>query len=412
MLHRAFKTSEDLHMKNLAFVSLMLTSGMMSCSEEASSLKPIEDTSIRRLYSADSINHIDLVTLRQFSALAGNHQITALVQNGVETFRIVYNTTLHGKTIQASGLLYVPANLKGPAPLISLQHGTTFRKDEAPSASGQFTGMEYFASAGYIALMPDYIGYGASSQNFHPYYDRESAALTVIDMIHAVKEFLNTKGIAFNDQLFLAGYSEGGYVTLAAAEEIESNPEHNLDVTAVAAGAGGYDLVSMLHSVTSSSYYAYPSYLAFVLMSYNTTYEWNRPLTDFFQDKYAAILPNYMNGNYGGGQINSKLTTKVSSLLAPEFFQQLNDELKEPVLRKALGDNSVSGWKSSIPIHLYHGTGDEIIPYQNSETTLKNFKAAGSQDVSLTLIPGGTHGSSFIRMLEKFVPWFETLRND
>src|SRR3712207_9335251 len=62
----------------------------------------------------------------------------------------------------------------------------------------------------------------------------------------SVKEFLKKENIAFNDNLFLAGYSEGGYVTLAAAQEIENNPEHNLKLTGAAAGAGGYELTEML----------------------------------------------------------------------------------------------------------------------------------------------------------------------
>ena len=131
--------------------------------------------------------------------------------------------------------------------------------------------------------MPDFLGYGTSQSIFHPYYDKAHASSTVIDLIKAAKEFLNQEEIAFNEQLFLAGYSEGGYVTLAAAKEIDENPEHGLNVTAVAAGAGGYDLPGMLAEITSGTYYAYPSYLAFVLMAYNETNDWHKPLTYFFR---------------------------------------------------------------------------------------------------------------------------------
>jgi alpha-beta hydrolase superfamily lysophospholipase len=58
---------------------------------------------------------------------------------------------------------------------------------------------------------------------------------------------------------------------------------------------------------------------------------------------------------------------------------------------------------------MFHGTRDEIIPYQNSEITLEKFRAAGSENVSLTLIQGGTHGNSFERMLREFIPWFLAL---
>lgn len=269
--------------------------------------------------------------------------------------------------------------------------------------------MEYFASAGYIAMMPDFIGYGESAHIFHPYYDKAHAASAVIDMIKSTKEFLAKENIVYNEDLFLAGYSEGGYVTLAAAEEIENNPEHQLTIKA-AAGAGGYDITEMLKSITTSSYYSHPSYLAFVLMSYNNTYDWNRPLSYFFQDKYAEALENSMNGNYDGSYINSKLTTHVPSLLAPGFYTSLKSEAGEKQLKDALASNSIYGWDTKIPTRLYHGTQDEVIPYQNSEATLKSFQAAGSTNVALIPIPSGTHGSSFFPMLQEFIPWFESLK--
>jgi alpha-beta hydrolase superfamily lysophospholipase len=321
----------------------------------------------------------------------------------------VYSTTHMGKPVEASGLIMVPVGMKDKAPIVSLQHGTTFEKDEAPSVRGGFQGMEFFASAGYVTLMPDYLGYGKSASLFHPYYDRKHSASTVIDLIKAAKEFLASEGMSVSDKLFLAGYSEGGYVTLAAAKEMDTNPDHGLKASAVAAGAGGYDLPEMLRGITTGTYYAYPSYLAFVLMAYNHTYEWNKPLNYFFKDRYAEALSKYLNGQYSGGYINSRLTTDVPALFNPSFFEGLHNPEGELELKSALMENSVAGWKTDVRIRMFHGTRDEIIPYHNSEITLDKFRAAGSENVSLTLIQGGTHGNSFERMLGEFIPWFLSL---
>jgi dipeptidyl aminopeptidase/acylaminoacyl peptidase len=363
-----------------------------------------------RLVSVTLQKEIPLQLLQSFTAGLGNRTLTEKVKYGVKTYTLVYETSFRGKTIKASGLILVPDNLKKSAPLLSIQHGTTFVKDDAPSVSGGYSGMELFASAGYITLMPDFIGYGESSEIFHPYYDVASSADGVIDMIKSAKTFLIKEKIPFNDKLFLAGYSEGGYVTLAAAKEIDTNQSHGLTVTAVAAGAGGYDLVEMLRGVTTDTYYSYPSYLAFVLMSYNNTYDWKKPLTYFFNDRYAKVLAQYMTGEHDGWFINSKLTTNVKSLFNETFYSNLKKPSGETELKQRLSTNSVSGWKTNIPIRLYHGTKDEIIPYQNSEVTLKNFIEAGSKDVTLKLIPGGTHGSSYGPMLQYFVPWFEQMK--
>ncbi|SKC87179.1 alpha/beta hydrolase family protein [Ohtaekwangia koreensis] len=391
------------------YLALMTAGFMLGCGDESVSnhTPAVAET---HLVSVKQVSDIPLEMLKTFAQLAGQEQFTPLVKYSVKTYTLVYETEYNGKSIKASGSIYVPQGLTQKAPLISLQHGTTFLKSEAPSVSSSPTGMEYFASAGYIAIMPDFIGYGESAAIFHPYYDQALAAGTVIDMIKSSREFLEKENIAFNDQLFLAGYSEGGFVTLAAAKEIENNAAHNMKVTAVAAGAGGYDLTHMLNSITTSTSYTYPGYLAFVLMAYNNTYQWNKPLEYFFQDKYARALATYMNGNYGGSFINSKLTTHVPSLLNAEFYTRLKSPSGELDLKRALTENSIRGWNTKIPTRLYHGTKDEIIPYQNSEATLESFRAAGSTSVSLTAIPSGTHGSSFFPMLKEFVPWFETMR--
>jgi pimeloyl-ACP methyl ester carboxylesterase len=389
-------------------IMTLLLAGTLSCSE-TSVEKKVAPEKPTFFIAADSVNTIKANELQQLAGIAGQQKISELVKYDVRTYRITYRTTFQEETIDASGLIYIPAGVSTAMPLISLQHGTTFKKSDAPSASSKFTGMEYFASAGYISLMPDFIGYGASSDIFHPYYDRESSAGCVIDFIHAAKEFLTKENVRFNSDLFLAGYSEGGYVTLAAAHEIETNPSYKLTLKGVAAGAGGYDLSQMLTSITSTDYYSYPAYLAFVIMAYNNTYSWDLPTSDFFQPVYAQHLDNMMTGEFDGWQINSKLSTQIRSLLNTEFYQGLKDKSDNRLL-EALNKNSINGWRTNVPMRLYHGMKDEIIPVSNSQNTLEEFHANGSTQVTLRTFSGGTHGNSFIPMLQDFVPWFETLR--
>ena len=388
---------------------LLLSSLLFNCHGTGEpAVAVVAETSPANKYFVSAIEGEETArtTLQLLATGFGQADISTLLKYDVKTYTLIYSTTYKGKSVEASGVIMVPVGMTDRAPIVSLQHGTTFEKDEAPSARGGFQGMEFFASAGYVTLMPDYLGYGKSASLFHPYYDRKHAASSVIDFIKAAKEFLASETILVSDKLFLAGYSEGGYVTLAAAKEIDTNPVHGLKTLAVAAGAGGYDLPEMLKDITGGAYYAYPSYLAFVLMAYNHTYEWKKPLNYFFKDRYAEALSKYLNGDYSGGYINSRLTTQVRDLFNPDFFEALHDPVAELQLKSALLENSVAGWKTQVPIRMFHGTKDEIIPYHNSEITLDKFRAAGSKNVSLTLIQGGTHGNSFERMLREFIPWF------
>jgi hypothetical protein len=58
---------------------------------------------------------------------------------------------------------------------------------------------------------------------------------------------------------------------------------------------------------------------------------------------------------------------------------------------------------------MYHGTADEAVFFQTSQTTYSRFIAAGSTQLTFIPIPGGTHGTSVIPMMLDVLPWFESL---
>lgn len=389
--------------KFFAVILVLASCFLVSCHDAGPEKPPVYNYFI----SASQGASFSSSSLKALALFAGQANIASLISYNVKSYKLVYQTTFKGKTINASGLILFPDGMKQSAHIISIQHGTTFLKSDAPTIAGS-DGMELFAAAGYITIIPDFIGYGESASLFHPYYDKNYSATAVIDMIKASKEFLTTQQIAFTEKLFLAGYSEGGYVMLAVAKEIETNPAHELTVTAVAAGAGGYDLNDIFAGIATEAYYSYPSYIAFVLMAYNNTYDWGKPLNYFFAEPYATTLATYMDGTHDGDVINRKLTTDMPTLFDAGFYTRLSQPDGEANLKQAIAGNDVSGWKTIVPIRLYHGTSDEIIPYSNSETTLQHFKDAGSTTVSLTPIAGGTHGSSLEPMIEDVIPWLIT----
>ncbi|WP_018478953.1 lipase family protein [Pontibacter roseus] len=387
---------------------LLLTVGipMTACSKGD---EAVPETAVERelLVSAEKVATIPASALQRLADAYGG-SLKEQIKYDVAVYTIRYRTTYQEKETEASGLVALPVNRTSPAPVLSVQHGTIFKHEEAPSASaGGLTGFEFFAAGGYVTLMPDYLGFGASKQVLHPYYHQQYSGLAVVDMIKAAQSLYARENIAVNDQLFLAGYSEGGFVTLAAQKEIEMNPAHGLKVTASGAGAGGYDLTEMLADVVAGKPYEYPAYLAYVLMSYNTSYGWNRPLTDFFREPYASRLAALFNGQHSGGNINSQLTTNTRELFTEKFLTDLKGS-GEQDLKQALLANSFNSWVPQSPTRLYHGTADVIVPYANSEHTFIRMKGAGAPNMTLVPIKGGTHGSSFIPMVVDLVPWMQS----
>ncbi len=115
----------------------------------------------------------------------------------VQVFSINYKTHYKGEEITASGLVCIPLS-DAKFPVISFQNGTNTYHGNAPTANPlnyNYLILEAMASNGYIILIPDYIGFGASSDKVHPYYQKETTASTVIDMMHACSELVQDKKV-------------------------------------------------------------------------------------------------------------------------------------------------------------------------------------------------------------------------
>lgn len=360
--------------------------------------------------SATSLGTFSKTDLQGLATKTGFGVFAPLATHDVDFYKLIYKTSYKGNLIQASGLLAIPKNVLIPPSLISAQHGTIFNYADAPSNfPNTFSGFELFASAGYITVIPDYIGYGVSQNITHPYYDKEYSALSVVNMIEAAKYYLQQQKIAISNRLFLVGYSEGGYTTMAAQEEIETNPSHHLTVTAAAEGAGGYDLTTFLSTIADTATYSAPSFLAFMLKSYDDTYDWNRPFTDFFQEPYASEIPSLLDGSKNRQQIDAALTTSTVALFNPVFYANLKDPTKETALKMKIGENSFLTWVPKSPTRLYHGTADEAVPFVTSVVTYNRFKAAGATNVEFYITYGGRHPTTITSMMQIVLPWFASL---
>ena len=176
---------------------------------------------------------------------------------GYRAIKIVYTTVDQaGNEVNASGLIVIPTTdenypISTPyqAAIVSEHHGTLFDDQEAPSNLELTNGQPdndmatlYSSIYGYITVMPDYIGFGESVNQPHPYILQQGSANASLDMLKAATTYLDQQQIGYNGKLYLSGYSEGGYVTMALAKTMQTETVEGLELTAVAPMAGPYDV--------------------------------------------------------------------------------------------------------------------------------------------------------------------------
>jgi len=315
----------------------------------------------------------------------------------------------NNKTL-ASGALIVPLTPKA-LPLLSLQHGTETLRYTAASISPLKSAEGFIGllsgAMGYLTCIPDYLGFGQSTI-MHPYHHAATSASATIDFLIAVKTFCTEKNINLNGQLFLGGYSEGGYVTMAMQRELEKNYQNEFPITASAPMAGAYDIKSTAKYLLSLDQYAHPAYLAFLLTTYNEVYKWHK-LATIFKSPYAEKLPGLFNGTHSFEEIQAALTTKIDSLITKEFRQNLL-EGKTAYIEEALLENTLLNWSPLAPIRLFHGKNDHTVPLQNSLTALDNLSPRSSQSITLIQLKGNHQTAALPSFVGAFY-WFETFRN-
>lgn len=281
----------------------------------------------------------------------------------VLTYRLSYQTRDgQGQPVRASGLVAVPVKPADRAsPVISYQHATIFQDARAPSNNPTPSEPSVLlASLGAVVVAADYVGYGVTKGQPHPYLLAEPTAAAVVDLLHAAHEQARLAGLALNGQLFLAGYSEGGYATVASHRALQAGGGVLADalVGSVAGGAPldvGATLDELLRRVRRDN----P--LLGALVDPDLLQNLGEPLRrQVRQELLKRLLPDDTDVVFD--------TRFIDRFLA-------ND-------RAALSrDSDVHDWRPDKPMRLFHGRDDRTVPFIASENAVRAMLARGAPDL-------------------------------
>jgi acetyl esterase/lipase len=152
----------------------------------------------------------------------------------------------------ATGALMVPtgdgARCQGARPIVLYAHGTQTNKSfniadiTNPSNTEGALIAAMFAAQGYIVVAPNYAGYDTSSLPYNPFLNGSQQSKDMIDALAAARTALPqsfTPATTDGGQLFVTGYSQGGYVAMATHKALQAA---GATVTASAPMSGPYAL--------------------------------------------------------------------------------------------------------------------------------------------------------------------------
>ncbi len=242
---------------------------------------------------------------------------------GVNFHYMEYNTVGgQNEATNSTGGIMVPtgtdAACTGPRPVLLYSHGTTVEKgyniaSPANSEAGLVAAM--YAAQGWIVVTSNYAGYDASRLSYHPYLNAEQQSNDMIDALRAARTAFPKINATDSGKLFLSGYSQGGFVSMATHKAMQTNYASEFKVTASGNMSGPYSLVKTFQTVFAGGVNAGGTvFTPLILTSWQKAYGnlYATP-SDVYEAAYATGIETLMPGPLTFTQLftTGKLPTKL-----------------------------------------------------------------------------------------------------
>jgi pimeloyl-ACP methyl ester carboxylesterase len=329
-----------------------------------------------------------------------------LIKADANVQRIMYRSTdTHDAPIAVTGTVLTPRAAwhgAGVRPIVSYAVGTQGEGDDCAPSKALAAGFEYegpfiagLLTRGYGVVVTDYEGLGTPGD--HTYVNRASEGHAVLDAIRAAQR-LPEAGLPDDGPVAIAGYSQGGGASAAAAE-LQPGYAPELKLKGAYAGAVPADLAEVAKNL--DGHYAV-GFLGFSLVSMNYAYpELNIP----------ALL------NARGRELFERVRTEctVEAIAAHAFTRSstlTNDGrslvayLGEEPYRSRVAEQKIGTLKPAAPVLIVHSALDDIVPYAQDRDLGRTWCGKGVKvQFSTSLVP--THVLGAVRAYPEAFAWLE-----
>jgi hypothetical protein len=361
-------------------------------------------------YDKAKLNEITTTDLNDFSKIGAEYP-KALYN--VNLYRVQYSSVIpefDNRPTVAYGLLAVPLGITGTMPVVSYQHGTLFSRNAVPSYpdSSMETKLEIagFSGQGYILIAADYFGKGLSKE-FDSFLVKASTQQACLDMYLASKIVCDDLKIK-QGQLFLSGWSQGGWCTLVFLNKLESL---GIPVTAAGVMSAPTDVFMLINRWIHNPQPIDAPYLngeiAILVYAYEEYYKVPGLAASVLRPEYLQVSKDFYENKISYEELYNKVPSKLSDYFQADYIK--TNSISEDRFSQLLQQNQSYHWRSITPLQTYFGEIDEAV-CEYIATLMQGYqKIMGGAEV--TAIDAGSkadHHGTFAYAIPKQKIWFDS----
>jgi acetyl esterase/lipase len=336
-----------------------------------------------------------------------------LIENAVDLWRLRFVTTgLDGAPAVVTAQAFTPvAAPRGSAPLLVYGAGTTglgaacapSREHERATPLGLYRELlAPYAGRGLAVVLPDYLGF-EEPQRPQAYFVAEAEAHVLLDAARAARALYATGAPAgvLGDDVFVAGYSQGGHAAFAAADRHAAYaPELRLR------GAVGHAATTDVTALLATAGY----YAAYVLLAYRDAYGEGIEPAQVLAPRFLADLVGEA-GTVCVDRAQQIYPYDVAALYTPAFHRALQAGRPEevaPAFARALAANATGLSGHGLPALVIQGGQDVVVRDATQEAFVTALCAAGSA-VTYLHVPLARHRDTRPAGFDATLAWLWSL---
>jgi pimeloyl-ACP methyl ester carboxylesterase len=299
---------------------------------------------------------------------------------GSRTWLVLYrSTSATGAPVAVSGTIVAPDGDDTDRPIVTWAHGTTGLADGCAPSKQFVAGSAESALAaltvarGEVFASTDYEGLG--TPGVHPYLVGTSEAHGVLDIVRAAQQVVDA-GVTSRSPVMLWGHSQGGHAAAMAAD-LSATYAPELDVRGAAVGAPAAELALLMDVAPTTPAFNIDILIAAGFHAAYPDLDLTAILTPLGIEEVGRVSATC------GADFQPRPELSSSDLIKPNPAQQ-------PGWAERLRENSPGQQATTVPIFVYHGDADNVVPPIVSELLQQRYCRVGTTSVRV-VYPGKNH---------------------